>query len=469
MTESHLRSLESIVPSPEGPEIEVAAAGPTADEAGPSETRKSERASIAQRWVPVRWLYDALYWLLYVTLGGMNRLLARPRPVEGRPISVLRVVSSVAEGGVAKVALQTTLAMSPEHVRTIFVVFGSRRRLPEVLRDRPTIGFIRRKMELFPAEREWRLFRDLWKLARLIARERPDLVHVHEPQFVAPVQMAAGLAGGCPVLPHLHSVYQGRREGSGGLQNHVERCALRVGPLMACSRTIATEAVDWIGRLRQAPVVVEDGADDIPAEGPDFDLIARLRHAAEGRTIVAVLARLIPLKRIEDVLTACRILLDEDHRIFVLLIAYGKEKREERMRTAFEEGFGPGEGLFLYRLKAPQHLLPLVGVGVSASILEGLGLNILEFQSAGLPVVCTDIPAHREMVVDGQTGLLFPPKDIAALIRALKRVLGDPELAARLGRAGQASARRRTWRQAALRTLEVYRALLEGGPPRRDA
>ncbi len=69
---------------------------------------------------------------------------------------------------------------------------------------------------------------------------------------------------------------------------------------------------------------------------------------------------------------------------------------------------------------------------------EGLPLVILEALSLGVPVVCTPVGAIGEVLDDGDTALLVPPGDIAALAAALRRLAGEPALAARLSERGRA-------------------------------
>jgi colanic acid/amylovoran biosynthesis glycosyltransferase len=69
---------------------------------------------------------------------------------------------------------------------------------------------------------------------------------------------------------------------------------------------------------------------------------------------------------------------------------------------------------------------------------DGLPNVIMEAMSQELPVLSTPVSAIPEIVVDGETGLLLPPDDPAALAAALERLLRDPGLRARLGRAGRA-------------------------------
>ncbi len=69
---------------------------------------------------------------------------------------------------------------------------------------------------------------------------------------------------------------------------------------------------------------------------------------------------------------------------------------------------------------------------------EGLPLVILEALSLGVPVVCTPVGAIGEVLDDGDTALLVPPGDVAALAAALRRLAGEPALATRLGERGRA-------------------------------
>ena len=67
---------------------------------------------------------------------------------------------------------------------------------------------------------------------------------------------------------------------------------------------------------------------------------------------------------------------------------------------------------------------------------KGLSQAILEAMAAGVPVVASDTPGNRQLVLPGQTGYLFAPGDRAALARATIRLLDDAPLARRLGQVG---------------------------------
>lgn len=92
---------------------------------------------------------------------------------------------------------------------------------------------------------------------------------------------------------------------------------------------------------------------------------------------------------------------------------------------------------------------------------EGFGIVYLEAAASGTPAVGTRDSGAEDAIVDGETGLLVA-QDARAVEQALGRLLDDPALRARLGAAGRAEARRRSWRDNAARVLALYRGALGG-------
>jgi glycosyltransferase involved in cell wall biosynthesis len=100
-------------------------------------------------------------------------------------------------------------------------------------------------------------------------------------------------------------------------------------------------------------------------------------------------------------------------------------------------------------------LLAASDVFVLPSLFEGSSLAVLEAMAAGKPVVTSAIGGTNELIVDGESGLLVPPGDAAALALALNRVLAQPELRAELG--GKARDRARSSFSAATSAAHVTR------------
>jgi glycosyltransferase involved in cell wall biosynthesis len=122
-----------------------------------------------------------------------------------------------------------------------------------------------------------------------------------------------------------------------------------------------------------------------------------------------------------------------------------------RERVPGARGFVPHDEL--------QRLYDRAAVVVCPSRREGFGVACLEAMAHGRPVVATRVGGLRDLVVDGETGLLVPPRDVEALRAALERLLADPELRRRLGAAGRTRAAERfSWVSATDATLAAYAA-----------
>ncbi len=94
---------------------------------------------------------------------------------------------------------------------------------------------------------------------------------------------------------------------------------------------------------------------------------------------------------------------------------------------------------------------------VMSSITEGLGTSLLDAMAAARPIVATTTGGIPEVVVDGVTGFLVPPRDDAAMAAAIVKLLKDPDLRQRMGQAGLARARERFSAERMLKeTLLVY-------------
>ena len=117
--------------------------------------------------------------------------------------------------------------------------------------------------------------------------------------------------------------------------------------------------------------------------------------------------------------------------------------------------------------------LTAVDVLVHASVIpEPFGQVVLEGMAAGLPVVAAGAGGPAEIIVDGETGLLYPPGDVDALSNVLSRLAGDAELRSRLGVQARAAVAKFSPERVAVQILDVYervipRALdLDGDPNR---
>ena len=104
---------------------------------------------------------------------------------------------------------------------------------------------------------------------------------------------------------------------------------------------------------------------------------------------------------------------------------------------------------------------------VLPSAKEGWGISNVEAAACGTPAVASDRPGLRDSVRDGETGLLVPYGDAAALAVALMRLAREPELVERLGAGARRFAETLSWESAAAQTEAQLREMLRAAPPER--
>src|SRR4029079_10178312 len=94
-------------------------------------------------------------------------------------------------------------------------------------------------------------------------------------------------------------------------------------------------------------------------------------------------------------------------------------------------------------------------VAVLPSYREAQGLSILEAMALSRPVCASAVGGIPEMIDDARTGLLVPPHDSGALAAAIVRLIDNPDLAARIGRAGHGLVHERFCVEQMVRAVET--------------
>jgi glycosyltransferase involved in cell wall biosynthesis len=117
-----------------------------------------------------------------------------------------------------------------------------------------------------------------------------------------------------------------------------------------------------------------------------------------------------------------------------------------------------------------QNILSSLAVSVLPSLKEGLSNALLESMAAGVPVVATNVGGNPEVVIDGETGLLVPSMNPAALAEAICRILLTPGLRQAFGQAGRRRVLEQFSNERMIRTVErLYGDLLEASRRKRAA
>ena len=334
-------------------------------------------------------------------------------------------------------------------------------------------------------------------MARDVAAGSADLVHSHTWYANMGGHLGALLAG----IPHVisaHSLepmrpWKAEQLGGGyGVSSMAEKVAYEgAAGIVAVSAGMREDILRSYPSVDPAKVhVVHNGIDsalwqrDTSAQAADFVRSQGLDPSA--RTAV-FLGRITRQKGLPYLLRALRH-LDDDVQIVLLAGAPDTPEIEAEViglvdQLRADRGQGAAPVLWIGEMLPRNKVIAVLShatVFMCPSVYEPLGIVNLEAMACGAPVVATATGGIPEVVVDGETGWLVPieqvqdgtgtpvdqEKFVAQLGAALVDALSDPAEAAGRGEAGrQRAVESFSWTTIAERTLEVYRAVLEGRSP----
>ncbi len=206
-------------------------------------------------------------------------------------------------------------------------------------------------------------------------------------------------------------------------------------------------------RLRRARVI-HNGVDEesFRRHAPPRDIQKR-RDKRRDEVIVTYVGRLENVKGWDLVLRAAERLTTTHSNVRFLFVGNTEGKTLPRKDRIEFLGF---------RRDVPA-ILAATDINVLASYAEGLPNTVMEAMAASVPVVASDVGGVGCLVRDGETGLLFPPGDVDALVRSLNRLIGDKRMRHRLGAAGRERIRRHfRWKSIISEYEELFESLREG-------
>ena len=291
------------------------------------------------------------------------------------------------------------------------------------------------------------------RVTSILRKHRVDVLHVHCVSLNAVYAMAAQRTLGLPLVVTLHGELT---MDAGGLfqrerwAQRAMRDSLREADYVtACSERTLAEAEDWFGSsLRAKGEVIHNGIALDPVPSMPY---------AHPRPYVLAIGRHVRQKGFDVLLRAFAELRAARLPGFDLILAGdGPEYTALRALTA-ELGLA-GHVHFPGRVDHDEALRLFAGClfFVLPSRMEPFGLVNLEAMAAGRAVVATRTGGVPEIVLHGQTGLLVPPDDVAALAGAMGRVAASASLRQYFGGAGKEWVKRFAWAAAVDRYFKVY-------------
>lgn len=286
---------------------------------------------------------------------------------------------------------------------------------------------------------------------------QPDVVHAHD-WLVAHPAIALAEFFDVPMVSTVHATEAGRHSGwvSGRISRQVHAVeswfARESDSLIACSASMADEISELFGPGLTEIAVIRNGIDS-----SRWPFVRRQRH--DGPPELLFFGRLEYEKGVHEAIAALP-RIRRTHPGTTLTVAGDGTQQDWLIEVARKHKVLKAVD-FVGRVDHDQllTLLHRADAAVLPSHYEPFGIVALEAAAAGTPLVTSDVGGLGEAVINGQTGMSCPPRDVGALAAAVRAVLDDPAAAQR--RADAARKRLTSdfdWHTVAAQTAQVYLA-----------
>ncbi len=297
--------------------------------------------------------------------------------------------------------------------------------------------------------------RSVPELVRIIRRHRIQIVHCHKGR-ARTLALMAGLFVRIPVLILNRGVSFPL-----GPFNRLGYTTRRVTAIVAVSESIKRSLVAQ--RVSADKIHVIYSGTDTDHFHPDVDrqrIRSELGLAADQYLITQIGIR--SWKGNDDLLDAVALVARRAPQVHVLFVGANPQKREILLKKAARRGLSDRVSVFLYR-EDIREILASSDVCVDTSY-AGLGITgtLREALAVETAVIGTDLEGNPELIEDGTTGLLVPPRCPEAVAKALRHLIHRPDLARAMARAGRQRVVTAFSHEAKLlRTEALYRRLLD--------
>ncbi len=365
----------------------------------------------------------------------------RPEPSRnghGRRLKVLQLTDRVGtHGGAEHLTMQIAERLDPQRFESMVCAtrFSAGEREKETVEE-AAAELQAAGVRFLGLNRRTRAHAWAWlPLARLLRRERVDVVHAHK--FGSNIWgVVFGRLCGVPVVvTHEHGwSFEGK------VKTIIDRELIARGSnaFIAVSREDRRRMIELEGIDPQRAVFVPNGIKALPPPS-GRDVRAELGIAA-GAPIVTTVGFLRQPKAMDVLIEAAGRIAPRFPGLQVLIVGEGAD------RPVYEvliERLGLQDTVKLLGLRSDvPDLLAASDVAVLSTNSEGSPLSVMEYMDAALPVVATRVGGIPDLIDDGVEGLLVEPQDPDGLGDAIARMLDEPEQARRMGQRGRERRRR---------------------------
>lgn len=340
---------------------------------------------------------------------------------------ILYLSTSSGPGGAERVISSLSASLDLGRYRPLLCLFR-----PGWLQERAESRGVRTFVIPTQGMTDWR-----WALQfkRLLEQEKVDLLHAHE--FDANTQGAfvAALAG-LPTVATVHGknyFWEKRR------RRLAYRWVSRNATMVAVSEDLKQFIVEKVGVSPNRVKVLYNGVDVLPkCNSIEVEECRKELGLPSSHQVVGVVGNLYPVKGHQYLIDSIPAILSKCPDTSFVFAGRGELEAELKGQV---HRLGLDTRVFFLGLRQDiSRILSVMDVFVLPSLSEGLSMAILEAMIAGKPVVATQVGGNPELVLNGETGFLIPPRDSQALAANLVTLLTNKQQAAQFGERGKCRA-----------------------------
>lgn len=314
----------------------------------------------------------------------------------------------------------------------------------------------------------------IMRLARILRRERYDIVHAHTPKGGLVGMLAAKLAG---VPRRAYTVHGLPLETASGLTRRLLRAAERTScrlatRLLAVSPSLRERCIE-LGLCQSAKMgmlghgtacgVSLERFTRTPQIGEAAAELRRVAGVPEDALVIGYVGRIVGDKGIDSLVEAYRRAAAKRPETWLAVIGDSEPDRGVVQAATLREIESNPRIWRVPFVDAIEPYYAAMDVLVLPSRREGFGYTLVEAAAMELPTIATRVTGCVNAVIHEQTGLLVPPDDAAALAEAIERLLADGALRKCMGAAGRRMVAERYDSKLVIREhLNMYRAMMTG-------
>lgn len=359
--------------------------------------------------------------------------------------TILYLSTSSGPGGAERVISNLAASLDPQRYRAVLCLFR-----PGWLQERSESRGIRTFIIPTHGMTDWR-----WALQfkRLLRQERVDLVHAHEFDANTQGTFVAALTG----IPLVATVHGKNYFWERFRRRLAYRWVSRKATMVAVSQNLKQFIVEKVGVAPHRLKVLYNGVHALQqCSSVEVYQCRKELGLPESHQIVGVVGNLYPVKGHQYLIDAIpSILMTCPNTSFVFA---GRGELEAELKSQVYRLGVETKVFFLGLRQDIPRILAMLDVFVLPSLSEGLSMAILEAMIAGKPVVATQVGGNPELVLNGETGFLVPPRDSQALASSVVTLLTNRQQAAQFSERGK----RRAEGQFSLQTMvSSYQSLYD--------